>query len=119
MPHFRLPTANAWLVRLVQPTVQFAGQIETIIARPEIQELLAAAPQAGRIFRPLYRMLGIPLPPSLRLPARPRRPRPAKVAPAVKPLSARARQRLLNYSPGRIGETHRRLAPYRQEFSPA
>ena len=73
----RLSRANAWLVRLVQRTIQFSGQVETLINSPEGAALIAAAPQAGRIFRPLCRMLGIPQPASIRLPPRPRRTRPA------------------------------------------
>ena len=68
----RLPNCPAWLVRLIQPTAQFRPQLEALMARPEMIELLAAAPQAGRILRPLFRMLGTdPLPEVLRLPGAP------------------------------------------------
>ncbi len=79
-PPLRLPRGHAWLVRLIQRTAQFGGPIEALINSPEGAALLAAAPQAGRIFRPLCRMLGIDPPTSIRLPPRPRpkRPRPPK-----------------------------------------
>ncbi|MCC6720454.1 MAG: hypothetical protein IT555_21485 [Acetobacteraceae bacterium] len=84
-PKPRLPRGRAWLIRLVQPTAQFAGQVEHLLADPETARLLAAAPQAGRIFRPFCRMLGIEPPPLIRLPPtppRPARPRPARPRPA-------------------------------------
>ncbi len=76
----RLPRGHAWLIRLIQRTAQFGGPVEALINSPEGAALLAAAPQAGRIFRPLCRMLGIDPPTSIRLPPRPRpkRPRPPK-----------------------------------------
>ena len=55
----RVPGGNAWLIRLVQPTVQFSLQVEMFLDSPEVAALLEAAPQAVRIFRPLARMLGI------------------------------------------------------------
>ena len=59
-----------------------------LMADPEMLALLAAAPQAGRILRPLWRrMTADPLPEILRLPKRPRRSRrpsePAEPAPAA------------------------------------
>jgi hypothetical protein len=78
-PQARTPGGHAWLIRLVEPTAQFAGQIEALLQDPEITALLQAAPQAGRIFRPLCRMLGIALPAPLRRPPpriRPRQPKP-------------------------------------------
>ena len=78
-PRLRLPTGNAWLVKLAQRTAQFSGQLEALLARPEMAELLATAPQAGRILRPLFRMLGCALPPVLR---RPNAPPPAPTRPA-------------------------------------
>lgn len=81
----RLPGRHAWLIRLVQPTAQLAPHLQALLALPVIAELLAAAPQAGRILRPLCRMVGMhPLPPILRRPPIPRRPVPsAEAAPTV------------------------------------
>ncbi|MCC7283005.1 MAG: hypothetical protein IT556_11525, partial [Acetobacteraceae bacterium] len=47
---------------------------ETLLATPEATEFLTAVPQAGRILRPLCRMLGLTPPACLRLPERPRPP---------------------------------------------
>ena len=95
LPRARLPTGYAWLVRLVQRTAQFGPQLEALVARPEMHALLAAAPQAGRILRPLFTMLGIrPFPPVLRRPGAPppppgpimpRRKRPPPPVPAPLP----------------------------------
>lgn len=84
-PRINVPNSHAWLVRRVQPTAQFITQVETFLADPRTQALVAAAPQAGRLLRPLCRMLAIAPPDWLRLPARPRRPRPAPVQPAAPP----------------------------------
>ncbi len=68
----RLPQSFAWLIRLVPGTAAYAGQVQTLLADPQTAALVAAAPAAGRILRPLCRMLAVPLPDYLRLP----RPRP-------------------------------------------
>jgi len=135
----RLPSRRAWLVRLVQPVAGYGSQLEALLTHPDIQALLAATPQAGRILRPIFRMLGVhPLPNMLHRPPPPRRPRPPKPAPAVDRPTARERRIWLKYSPGDIGETHRRhdqlgethrrhdqagetrrhLDPFRRKFSP-
>jgi len=120
-PKLRLPNHHAWLIRLIQRTAQLHAQLEILIARPEMAELLAAAPQAGRILRPLCRMLGIrPLPPILRLPPRPRRARPPKPAPTVARITARERRALLSYSPGRLRIAPNQPNPLRRnKFAPA
>ena len=52
--------------------------LRELIEDPEMVALLQAAPQAGRILRPLWRrMTADPLPAVLRLPKRPRQARPA------------------------------------------
>ena len=59
----RLPRGFAWVPRLVPEANGYASQLRHLLAEPEMAALLAAAPQAGRILRPLCRMLGIrPLP---------------------------------------------------------
>jgi hypothetical protein len=84
-PHSRIPTGHAWLVRLVPPAAQFAPQVEALLHDPELASLLQAAPQAGRLLRPLCRMLGIDPPSSLRLPPRPPRAKPAAEPPGEPP----------------------------------
>ncbi len=83
----RLPSGHAWLVRMLQRTAQFSGQLEALVARPEMAELLAAAPQAGRILRPLFTMLGVrPFPAVLRRPgAKPPPPGPILSRPSRRP----------------------------------
>lgn len=82
--NLRLPTAFAWLIRLV-PGHQMAGcrsQFIHLLWTPEILALLAAAPQLGRLLRGMCRMLGIRLDPGL-IPAAlipPKRPPRTKTA---------------------------------------
>jgi hypothetical protein len=73
-----LPTKFCWLILLVPyHAACIAGQVRHLLMDPEMAALFAAAPQAGRIFRPLCRMLGIApergLPPGLFRPPVPRR----------------------------------------------
>jgi hypothetical protein len=73
-----LPTKFCWLILLVPyHAACIAGQVRHLLMDPEMAALFAAAPQAGRIFRPLCRMLGIApergLPPELFRPPVPRR----------------------------------------------
>jgi hypothetical protein len=75
----RLPTGDCWLIRWCQPTVTYRGFLEVLLADPEMQKLLAADPRAGRILRPLCRMLGGEFGPLLALPAdRKRAPRKSR-----------------------------------------
>jgi hypothetical protein len=62
-PPARLPKNFAWLVRLVPQAAAGASQLQHLLATPELAALVAAAPQAGRILRPLCRMLGVRPPP--------------------------------------------------------
>ena len=67
------PTAAGWLSRkLGYEVVAFGGQLQHQLTDAECQAFLAAFPQAGRIFRPLLRMLmGDPLPEVVRLKPKP------------------------------------------------
>ena len=56
---YRLPAGFGWLIRLVPGTAAYAGQVQQLLADPEMAALLADVPQAGRILGPLCRMLGI------------------------------------------------------------
>ena len=80
----RLPQSFAWLIRLVPGTAAYAGQVQTLLADPQTTALLEAAPRAGRILRPVCRMLAIPLPDHLRLP-RPPSAMPPNGADAIDP----------------------------------
>jgi hypothetical protein len=80
---YRLPRKFGLLIRLMPGSAAcFGSQLQHFLAEPETTALLEAAPQAGRLFRPLCRMLAIPVPPSLRLPPRPARATPARATPA-------------------------------------
>jgi len=82
-----LPRAHLWVIAHVGWQAACHGsQFQHLLDDPEIPEFLAAAPQAGRILRPLCHMLGVPQPAWLKLPARPRRPRvlvPLALKPSV------------------------------------
>ena len=69
-------TRRFWLIRLVQRTAQYGPGIELLLARPDTRALVEAAPQAGRLLRPLCRAFNLAQPDWLRLPSRPPSPRP-------------------------------------------
>ena len=80
----RTPAGHAWLIRLHQPIAQWAPRIQLMLDDPEIIALCAAAPQAGRLLRPLCRMFAITPPAYIARPPRPtppRKPRPQKPQP--------------------------------------
>ncbi len=85
----RLPTTPAWIVHAVGfHAANHASQLTYLLATPDLAAFLAATPQAGRLLRPIARMLGTQLPPALTLPSpppRPRRPRPRPPQPAPAP----------------------------------
>ncbi|MBV8094574.1 MAG: hypothetical protein JO110_15380 [Acetobacteraceae bacterium] len=59
LPPPRLPGGFGWLIRLVPGSAVDGSQLQYLLADPEMAALLADVPQAGRILRPLCRMLGI------------------------------------------------------------
>ena len=73
------PTAPAWLVgALGHEAVAYGLQLQHLLTETECLEFLAAVPRAGRILRPLLRMLGVdPLPAAVR-----------RVTPVVVPAAA-------------------------------
>jgi hypothetical protein len=71
-----LPTGRGWLVAaLGSEAAACATQLQALLAEPAAAELLALAPTAQRILRPIARMLAIG--------AFAPRPRPARAAPAA------------------------------------
>ena len=54
-----LPQGFAWLARLAPSILPLRSQVCHLLGDPELAALLAVAPGAGRILRPLCRMLGI------------------------------------------------------------
>jgi hypothetical protein len=88
----RAPAIPPGPVLLREFRVRLDSHLRALLEEPEMRALLAAAPQAGRLLRPLWRKLSRePLPEMLRLPPRPREPgapkppRPAKPAAASGP----------------------------------
>ncbi len=60
-PVERLPRGFAWLLRLVPEAAVYGSQLNHLLSDPEMVALLQAAPQMGRLLRPLCQMLGIRL----------------------------------------------------------
>ena len=77
------PTAPAWLLVQVQAAASYRAQLEHLLSQAECAEFLAAVPQAGRILRPLCRMLGIGV-----AAAAPRKPPPVWAPPVAQPPAA-------------------------------
>jgi hypothetical protein len=85
-PRPRLPSRrHGWLGHILDYNVRSAAsQIQGLLRQPGVPETLAQAPGVLRTLRPLCHMLGVELPPALRLPPRPprrRRPRPTQPVP--------------------------------------
>ena len=85
----RLPRGRFWLIRLLPyEAASYGSQLKAMLADPQTAALLAAAPEAGRILRPLCRLLAVHPEGMLALPAdrgkpepRQRQVKPAPVAP--------------------------------------
>ncbi len=75
-----LPTRFGWLGKLVPAAQSGAGYLDMMLQEPngDTRALAAAAPQAGRILRPLCRIFGVTPPDWLALPRRPRKPQAPK-----------------------------------------
>ena len=56
---FRLPTGDAWLLRLVPDAQGYADQLQSMLMEPEMAALLQSRPGLDRLLRPLCRMLGV------------------------------------------------------------
>ena len=108
----RLPAGRAWLVTTIAGTASLASQFQHALSDTEIEAFLAAAPQAGRLLRPLCRMLGLRLAGEA---PRPRRVRPPRPAPAIPPTPPRPLWRSSRPPPPMFPA---RLYPARR-FSPA
>jgi hypothetical protein len=82
------PPTLPWLMQAVAAAVHCAEPFNRLLADPEMAQLVAAAPQAGRILRPLCRMLGVKRPAYLRPPRRaPAQPEVSPAAPLAEPQS--------------------------------
>jgi hypothetical protein len=65
-----LPRHFRWLVNMLPEAETFGADLCWLLQRLETEELIFAAPQVGRILRPLCRMLGVEPTAALRLPVR-------------------------------------------------
>ncbi len=83
----RLPQGFAWLVRLLPDAAPYGGQLQHLLSEPEMSAMIAAAPQFGRMLRPLCRMLGV-RPTAALLP--PLSARPPPLTPARRPDRSRS-----------------------------
>jgi len=95
------PGRFGWLVRLASyHAAGYGSQLRAVLGQPEMIALLRAAPQAGRILRPVCRMLAVET--SLL------RPRPEGAAPEIVPaevapvVKTRVRRRRVPIDWGRI-----------------
>ena len=79
------PTAPAWLLEYVREAAPFGSQLGHLLSGEEAAAFLAAVPQAGRILRPLCRMLGVGV-----AAGKVRRPRPVWGAPKPAPVAGLA-----------------------------
>ena len=68
----RLPATSGWVNIRIPASAACTGQLEALLHDPELPQFLAAAPQAGRLLRPLCHALGLPEPNWLKLPAKPK-----------------------------------------------
>ena len=71
----RLPQGRGWVTRRIPEAGPSAGQLHDLLQQPSIQDFVQAAPQAGRLLRPLCHALGVDQPAWLKRPPRPRTPR--------------------------------------------
>ncbi len=70
------PLGFAWLVNILPEATDYRAQVQALLAEPTIMAFLAEAPQAGKMLRPLCRLLGLH-PPKTALPESP----PSETAP--------------------------------------
>lgn len=73
LPTPRFPGGRGWIGAHIQAAAACTGTLDYLLLNtPQMQEFVQAAPQAGRLLRPLCRMLGLIVPDYLRLPPRPK-----------------------------------------------
>ena len=83
-PRLRLPTGRMWLFHVAQPPAALAlSHLQHWMAHPDLPAFLAAAPQAGRLLRPLCRLVGLEAQPGV--PAELNLPEPPPFRPSPPP----------------------------------
>ncbi len=87
----RLPRGFGWLERRLPQAASAASQLQHLLADPAMAELLAAAPQAGRLLRPLCQMLGVRPPPARSLSSGRPQAGPVGRPPPVRPAAPSSR----------------------------
>lgn len=75
-PRPRLPRRLGWANLRARELVPCAGMLHGLLQQEDSRRFLAEVPRAARLVRPLCQALGVAQPDWLRLPPRPRRPRP-------------------------------------------
>ena len=71
----QLPRGQAWLVKMMQPSIAAFSQLKALLREPEVVALLAARPNLLRILGPLYNSMAYPPEPRMGVPRR-RKPAP-------------------------------------------
>jgi hypothetical protein len=116
-PVLRLPARQMWLTKILQPVawqiLQWSSAITQLLDDPEVKALVAAAPQTGRLLRPLCLLFEMQVPEYLRLPKRVRKPRAPRAPKPRKPRQGPVRG--LSKLSGQ--ELHAMLAPIPPHFN--
>jgi len=106
----RLPNKPLWLAGGTDYRVRGkASQLEHLLNQSDATEFLTAVPRAGRLLRPLCRMLGMKVP-AIALPPRPRKPRKPRPPKPPRPPARHGKYtpaQIRRYSPGKIPKTPR------------
>ena len=99
----RLPTADAWLLKLLPEAEPFVSQLQAMLDDPAIAALLQAKPSLIRLLRPICRMLGVQPPldpePQLAPPGPPARPRSPPAQPSSMPADPVSQGPHRNFNP--------------------
>jgi hypothetical protein len=80
----RAPTRFGWFREMGADIGDAGEQLAAWLSEAEMKALAAATPKAGRLLRPMLRMLGREIPEWLRLPPRPKPPEPEPFRPLDK-----------------------------------
>ena len=96
-PRLAIPRNKGWVGALGWEIRVFNAQIVWVLNQPGVAEIVANSPQAQRVLRPMFHILGIEHPSVPPLPRRPRKPRPKKVSTKPKRLTRKEREAILWY----------------------
>ena len=105
----RLPQGRGWVIRRIPEAGPSAGHLHDLLQQRDIQDFVQAAPQAGRLLRPLCHGLGLDQPDWLKLPPRPRTPRKPR---PPKPRRLKLTDPILNLRPYEIAAARYFLKKY-------